>query len=164
MADPAPSLRGVWVTWERQRRNHGIARALGLPLVEVLRSGGRVQRYLGSLAETWRVLRRARPEVLVVQNPSVVLACAATLWGRATGRPVVVDAHNIAVLPERALGISTPVARWLARTADVTLVSNERLAEIVTSSTAAGPSCCPTPCRRCRRALSPLTRAVQAPT
>ena len=82
----APSA--VWITWEQQRRNAGVAAALDVPLYEcALRYRG-LRRYAVSLAWTFRLLRERRPEVVFVQNPSIVLALAAiACTARSSVRP-----------------------------------------------------------------------------
>ena len=79
-ATPAAAPAVVWLTWEHQRRNAGVAGALGARLCEMDLPGGRFRRYLRAVPATTRVMLRQRPGVAVAQNPSLVLAEARALW------------------------------------------------------------------------------------
>jgi len=125
--------RGLWVTWEHQRRNHGIAQALGVPLLELDIKETPVLRYAISLWRTLRALGAHRPDVLFAQNPSLVLALLSVVWGRCTQTLVVVDAHNAAIAPLTAgrRGLLPFLARFIIRRASLTIVTNRRLADAV---------------------------------
>jgi glycosyltransferase involved in cell wall biosynthesis len=121
------------LSWERHRRMDEMCRALRVRLVVLESRHRRVWRYLHLAARTWRELRRSRPRVLLVQNPSIVLAAVATLWRPWFRYRLVVDAHNEAVRPH--IFDVAPirfVSRWLLRTADLTIVTNAALADAVT--------------------------------
>lgn len=125
-------VRGAWITWERQRRNEGIARALGLPLYELNIAGSRLRRYLIALPKTARILHSVRPDVVFVQNPSIVLGLTAVVWGRMHGVPVFVDAHNSGLDPHDS---PRPLLKWIAavvsRWAQFTIISNVNLSSMV---------------------------------
>jgi glycosyltransferase involved in cell wall biosynthesis len=106
--------------------------ALGLPLLVLESRRRRLVRYWTLGWRTWRQLRRARPRVLVVQNPSIVLTALALLWRPWLGYRLVVDAHNEAVRPH--IYDTAPVrvlSRWLLRAANLTIVTNAELAGTV---------------------------------
>ncbi len=122
----------AWITWEHQRRNIGVSSGLGVPLFELAFKGGRLTRYMKSLLATARVLATKKPAVLFVQNPSIVLALMAVVWGRIRGRPVIVDAHNAGLTPlEGRSWLLTRAAAFVSRQASLTIVSNEALAPVV---------------------------------
>jgi glycosyltransferase involved in cell wall biosynthesis len=125
----------IWITWEHQRRNEGIASALGIPFHEFDFTCGRIKRYALSLVKTWRALRSRRPAVVFVQNPSVVLTLTAIFYGWLTNAKVVVDAHNVALvsLATRARSPLSLLYRGIVRWADLTIVTNDALAESVNS-------------------------------
>jgi len=128
------SRHAAWLTWEHQRRNSGIAEALGVRLFEFGVPGPRWRRYLIALGQTLRVLVTKRPKLLFVQNPSVVLAATACLYGWMLRARVVVDAHNGALEPlAGGRGLSGFVARLVARRAHLTIVSNPGLVPLVTA-------------------------------
>lgn len=132
MTSEPVAQRAAWITWERQRRNEGVARGLSVPLIEVLFRGSMMQRYVRASRATIRAVRRVRPEILFVQNPSLVLALGAVLWGRARGVPVIVDAHNSGLQPfDGTSRVLNACAAVVMRLASLTIVSNNGLIETV---------------------------------
>jgi glycosyltransferase involved in cell wall biosynthesis len=128
----SPVTGAAWITWEHQRRNVGVSSGLGVPLFVLAFTGGRLKRYVKSLLATARVLTTKRPSVLFVQNPSIVLAFTAVVWGRLGGRPVIVDAHNAGLTPlEGRSSLLTRAAAFISRHASLTIVSNAALTPIV---------------------------------
>lgn len=121
----------LWLTWERQRRNHTTSAALGARLFEFPSGGSPAARYSRSLLRTWWTLRSQRPTLIFAQNPSLLLANLATVYGRRHRTPVVVDAHNGALEAARRPNIRGLLARRALRTADATVVSNPALKPIV---------------------------------
>jgi glycosyltransferase involved in cell wall biosynthesis len=128
------SLQGVFLTWERHQRTRGLVAHLGLTLREVVIAGPRYRRYWGQIAQTLHCLRRDRPALVFLQNPSLVLNVLVLCWRAFTRAKcvIVMDAHNEAVEPIivtwwwwRAL------ATWALRKADFTVVTNRFLAEKV---------------------------------
>jgi glycosyltransferase involved in cell wall biosynthesis len=128
----SPVSGAAWITWEHQRRNIGVSGGLGVPLFELNFKGGRLKRYMKSIVATARVLATKKPDVLFVQNPSIVLALTAVMWGRLRRRPVIMDAHNAGLTPlEGKSALMTRAAAFAARHASLTIVSNEALTPIV---------------------------------
>ena len=89
-------------------------------------------RYLLLGARTVGLLVRRRVRVLLVQNPSLILASLAVLLRALLGYRLIVDAHNEAVEPfiNRQRWVKS-LSRWVIRKADVTIVSNRQLAALV---------------------------------
>lgn len=128
----SPVSGAAWITWEHQRRNRGVSSGLGVPLFELNFTGGRLKRYAKSLIATARVLATTKPDVLFVQNPSIVLALTAVVWGRLRRLPVIVDAHNAGLIPlEGRSALMNRAAAFIARHASLTIVSNAALTPIV---------------------------------
>jgi glycosyltransferase involved in cell wall biosynthesis len=74
-------------------------------------------------------LRKTRPDVLFVQNPSLALTVLATTVRPVFGYRLVVDAHNEGVRPfDRPYAVIRRLTRFLLRSADFTIVTNEALA------------------------------------
>lgn len=122
----------VWIAWERHRRSLEMARALAVPLHIVESRLPRLARYPLLCGRTLRLLLRSRPKVLIVQNPSIVLAALVLALRPALGYRLVVDAHNAAVQDgEGAAAALGPLYRLVQRRADRTIVTNPALAEIV---------------------------------
>jgi hypothetical protein len=79
--------------------------------------------------ETVQLLRTHRPELLFVQNPSLVLTVLAVLCRSLFSYSLVVDAHNEGVRPfDRPYAAIRWITRRLLRLADVTIVTNDALA------------------------------------
>ncbi len=132
--EPDPQSRRVaLLTWERHRRTRGIAAEFSLVLRELTTPQGGFARYSRLIPQTFSFLVSYRAPVIVVQNPSIVLAAMVVAFGRLTGRwKVAVDAHNVAIEQLKASGwLLRLVARALVRYADVTIVTNAPLAAIV---------------------------------
>ncbi len=124
----------IWIAWETQRRSIELARAFDCDLF-IFDYSGRL-RYPRSIFKTGAVLLRRRPQRLYVQNPSMVLATLACLYGKLTGRPVIVDRHTTFRLGKKAE--KTPrvllfnlLHRFTIKAADLTIVTNAFLAGIV---------------------------------
>jgi len=129
--------RIVWIAWEQQRRTTELARALGVPLVRELFAGPYLLRIPIVTIRTIAELLRRRPAVVIVQNPSIVLAALACFLGPVLGFRVIVDRHSNFKL--ETLSSTNPkhiIFHWLSRyslrRADLTIVTNFFLAEVVT--------------------------------
>jgi glycosyltransferase involved in cell wall biosynthesis len=118
----------VWITWENQRRNRELSRALGATLFEFEFTGNRLLRYGVSLFKTILTFVKERPTLIFAQNPSLLLALFAVTYGRATGIPVVIDAHNAGLFPLGGQrGWANRVAVHVLRKATLTIVTNDNL-------------------------------------
>jgi glycosyltransferase involved in cell wall biosynthesis len=124
--------RGIWITWERQRRNIGISSALEWPLYEMIDNSPRPIRYGRLIMETTRTLLREKPDVVCVQNPSIILALLGVLCKGIMGYRCIVDAHNSGLMPlEGRSAVLMKIARWIQRGADLTIVTNEEMKTLV---------------------------------
>lgn len=119
----------LWITWEKQRRNSSMADWLAADLHELDHSGGRVARYVALCYRTCLLLIRQRPRIVFFQNPSIVLSALVALLKRLRiiDCKIVGDFHNAGVFPP----YGAAVCRWIARSSDLTIVSNDNLAGIV---------------------------------
>jgi glycosyltransferase involved in cell wall biosynthesis len=128
----SPAAKGIWISWERQRRNPGISSGLGWPLLEILPHRSRLIRYLACPILTVTAILRHRPDVLVAQNPSIILAALAVSLKRVLRYRCLIDAHNSGLYPgeEKHRGAMW-LSRWLQRRADLTIVSNDGLVDVV---------------------------------
>lgn len=120
----------VWITWETQRRNGSMARAVGAEFFELTSKKSRLRRYLELSLKTLKILKRSKPAVVYYQNPSIVLGLLITV-----ARPfffrnakIVGDYHNAGVSPPKNL---QAVSRWIAKQSDVVIVTNEALASTI---------------------------------
>jgi hypothetical protein len=119
-------MKALWITWEIQRRNRSLSRAVGARLHELDEPGGRASRYLKLIPRTFSLVRSEHPDVVYYQNPSIVLAALLAMMKmlRLTKARLVGDFHNAGVNPPAS-------ARWLVpfvvRRTDLVIVSNRNL-------------------------------------
>jgi glycosyltransferase involved in cell wall biosynthesis len=126
--------RRVWITWENQRRSIVLADHFGCDLLLCEQQGP--LRYPRSVLATLAFLIRYRPRHLFVQNPSMLLAAIAVLWGMVTRAETIVDRHSTFLLGrdhERSLQLAVfrLLSRFTLRYASLTIVTNEFLATLV---------------------------------
>lgn len=126
------AVKSLWISWYAHRRSSGLCEAWGIPLEVIPSRYAGPLKWLDQAIKTLRLLRRDRPELLFVQNPSLGLTVLA-VWVRwLFGYYLVVDAHNEGVRPFiRSSGFVRRLTRHLLRRADATIVTNAALAEDV---------------------------------
>ena len=124
--------RALALTWFQHRRTKELCAGLDIELLVLTTKLGGLLRYLVLGARTLVQLARRRPKVLLVQNPSLILAALAAAVRGVLGYRLVVDAHNEAVVPfiNRQRWVAR-LSQWVIRRADLTIVSNRQLAERV---------------------------------
>ena len=126
--------KSIWITWESQPRNRSMSQEVGAKLYELHHGGNRLVRYLVLSGKTIDLIIRSSVKCVYVQNPSIILSSIAIVVAKLCRKPVIVDAHNAGVFPLE--GRSRWLNRWcqsLFRGADITIVSNEYLADYVRS-------------------------------
>lgn len=129
----------TWIAWETQRRTQTLSHSLGcrLRIFDHERLGW--FRYPWSALRTLALLAMERPSLVVVQNPSMVLAALACACKRALGFSLVVDRHsNFLLSPGAAKGakgikgvkraLFLALSRYSLRNADITIVTNPEIA------------------------------------
>jgi glycosyltransferase involved in cell wall biosynthesis len=125
----------MWITWESQRRNRELAKALDCQLFVFEYSG--ILRYPKSIFKTLQLLLRMKPKVLFVQNPSMVLAALACFYKRYIFNVyLIVDRHTTFFL-------NTTNRKWFnylvflmldgftLKKSDLTIVTNKFLSNII---------------------------------
>jgi glycosyltransferase involved in cell wall biosynthesis len=123
---------GIWISWETQRRNYGISKALGFKLFECDIKKSRVIRYLQSICFTIKIILKEKPKIIVVQNPSIVLVVTAIALKAIINFKLVMDAHNSGIIPlDGRIGILLRVSKWIQRRCDIVIVTNLELKKIV---------------------------------
>jgi len=127
--------KGIWITWEIQRRNQGLSSSLQWPLYEIVYKDSRFLRYIKSLFKTTEIILKEKPEIVVAQNPSIVLSLFVLLLKPFSRYQCVIDAHNAGLLPcegkSRMLGF---LARLIQKYSDATIVTNQELANTVSKN------------------------------
>jgi glycosyltransferase involved in cell wall biosynthesis len=124
--------RALALTWFQHRRTKELCAGLDIELLVFTTKLGGLLRYLVLGARTLVQLARRRPKVVLVQNPSLILAALAAVVRGVLGYRLVVDAHNEAVVPfiNRQRWVAR-LSQWVIGRADLTIVSNRQLAERV---------------------------------
>lgn len=124
----------IWITWEKQRRSIELAKKFNCQLFVFEENGA--LRYLTTFIKTVKVLIKFRPKYLFVQNPSMVLATFACLYGSITGSIIIVDRHTTFRLNKPHSGslrifLFMRLHYYTLRSADLTIVTNDFLADLV---------------------------------
>jgi glycosyltransferase involved in cell wall biosynthesis len=91
-------------------------------------------RYLLSAIRTVLYLLRVRPRAVIASNPPIFPGLIAYLYGRVTGAKVVLDSHPSSfALDEtsKVANLTQPLTRFLVPRVQLTMVTVDRLAEIV---------------------------------
>ena len=123
----------IAISWETHRRTRSLCHELKIPLHELTSGKSGLRRYGPLTWRTARVLASARPQLLLVQNPSIVLSCIAAAYrALSPGARLIVDAHNIAIEQLSARSrLLRAAAQLVVKAADRVIVTNTTLADIV---------------------------------
>lgn len=124
----------IWITWETQRRSIELAKKFGCDLQLIEHKG--IMRYPLSILKTVSVISRERPDVLFVQNPSMILAALACICKLVFRYFLVIDRHTTFLLDKDYKNIPWVLmfqflSRLTIRCADITVVTNSQLADMV---------------------------------
>lgn len=125
-------MRSIWITWHAHRRTTGLSAAWNVPLFVVESARSPPLGWLLKSAGTLRLMRRHRPDMLFVQNPSLLLTLLAVVARPLFAYRLVVDAHNEGVRPfDRPGRVIGRITRYLLGAANATIVTNDALAKDV---------------------------------
>lgn len=126
------SIRAIWISWEQHRRTRSIVAAMNIPMFEFHSHRGRWLRHPYFILRTIGTLLREHPNVLIVQNPSILLTMLAICLRPLLRYRLVVDAHNAGVYAcDAAHKKYSAIYPFFHRHADLTVVTNSQLANIV---------------------------------
>lgn len=118
---------GIFISWEAHTRSRSISKALNVELFEIVVSGNNIRRYFISTIKTVLLVRKVDPSVIIIQNPSIVLAVIILLFF-SRHRKIIMDAHNAAIYPlEGRHEILNRFAWFLLRKSDLVIVTNDAL-------------------------------------
>lgn len=125
----------MWIAWEIQRRNRGLADAFGMDLIEygdLDRLGHTLKKYVvGIWRMTWLLIRQ-RPKLVVCMYPSIACALTGVIVGRFIDCRVLIDMHNIGVIvAAENRSLLGKLTRWIISNSDYVIVSNINLTEVI---------------------------------
>ena len=101
MSTQAPLL---WISWENHTRNRSLSAHLNAHLVQLdYPHARRVQRYALSLGKTLCLLWQWRNQVVIAQNPSIILSLLCVVLRPVLRYRLVIDAHNAGFSPKKAI-------------------------------------------------------------
>jgi hypothetical protein len=131
-------MRASFITWYPYcRRSDTIAAALGAPshLIHYLtfkRPSHAPLKYVLQTVTTLKVLRRERPELVLVAAPPIFAVLPVFLYARFTGARVVIDAHT-GLFEHTRWKWLLPLTRALMVRADAVVVTGAHLRDLVRS-------------------------------
>lgn len=126
----------IWITWETQRRNRSISKAINCKLYELnYDKYNAIFRYAASLIKTLLIILKEKPDVVIVQNPSILLALMAVVSKHLLSYKCIVDAHNAGLFPfENKYTLLNYVSKKIQILADMVIVTNDALVDVVNSN------------------------------
>lgn len=122
----------MWIAWENHRRTRELCNFLEVEPHIFVNNAPRIIKHPRFIINTLKTIERHKPKVLIVQNPSILLALVACIGHRIYGYKLMVDFHNAGLIPERRIlkGLGR-IHRFVQREADISIVTNRFLAKIV---------------------------------
>lgn len=125
-------VKKIWITWERHRRTRALADKFDAQLFEITHEGNRIVRYIYSALITFKVLLQQRPDVLIVQTPSYVLAFFAVIYRSFFNYTLVLDAHNgVTFRLEYKSGGLFSLIKYAVSNADLVIVTSESVYPVI---------------------------------
>lgn len=122
----------IWIAWERHRRTIELNKTFSTKLFILESNLPRIFKHPILSLKTWGILHSERPEILFVQNPSVVLTLLAIFLRLVYKYKLMVDAHNAGLIPDHNfLKRFYWIYAFMQRKADFTIVTNRQLAKMV---------------------------------
>jgi hypothetical protein len=121
----------MWISWERHRRTLELCDYLDIKPTIYDNDFPFWFRYIYNSIKSWISVHAAKPEVLFVQNPSIILTFLACMLKFFYNYKLIVDAHNIAIIQENKHKYICSIYRFLQRKSDLTIVTNKALADLV---------------------------------
>jgi len=130
--------KSIWITWERQRRSLELAKALQA-IIHILLPPDFFQgllRYPYLSIRTLLIVIKEAPDVVFVQNPSIVLTALLTAFKNLFSYKLVVDRHSnfkFDTIKSKRLKwkFFHYLSRYTIKNAELTIVTNDYLFDIV---------------------------------
>ena len=124
----------LWLAWERQRRTLELAKHFKCKLIALEYQG--IKRIPLSIFKTISLIISEKPDVLFVQNPSMILAGLGCIYKYFYRKCLVVDRHSNFMITKRKWSFSYKVLflilnKFTIKNANLTIVTNRFIAEKV---------------------------------
>lgn len=84
----------VWISWNDQRRNIGLAAAVNAALYMTDRRSKRLWRLLNEFCKTWKIIKRDKPSICFTMNPSIFSSWWLSILAALYGFRLVTDLHT----------------------------------------------------------------------
>ncbi len=128
----------VWITWNDHRRSRELAAHWGMNYKVFEYSGSMFIRYINLSTKTLMYINKNDPDIIICQNPSVVLSALLAFICNMKKITLVVDRHsNFKIALRKSLfpkwKIFHLVSDYSLRNADLTIVTNREAADYVSS-------------------------------
>jgi glycosyltransferase involved in cell wall biosynthesis len=126
----------VWLTWESHRRTIVLSMALQVNLVILKHSGQHRLRCPELAVKTCGLLWSIDPDLIIVQNPSLILTLLCSLYKILFRKKLIVDRHTnfgFGRAPSLKKSLLTKLSDFTLRQADLTIVTNDFLKTYVLS-------------------------------
>ena len=122
----------IWITWEIQRRNRTLSACFNAKLYELDVHACSLFRYPIAISKTIAVLNSEKPNIIFVQNPSLVLASVSVLIASLFKKVLIIDTHNAGLFPlEGRYRLLNWIASKITSFGDLSIVSNHELEKYV---------------------------------
>ena len=116
----------IWISWNEQRRNIGLAAAVNARLYMSDRKTTRWCRIFREFLESWKLIRRERPSICFTMNPSVFASWWLSLLAKIYRFHLVSDVHSVNI---KITGLRKVLFRMFfnagIRRSDAIIVTNE---------------------------------------
>jgi len=123
--------KSIWICWENQRRNREISSALHIKLYEygeIDSIENPIKKYFKGIIKTKKAIITEKPNIIICQNPSLVLSLFLICIKKIHDLRVVVDSHNAGLFPLNGhFKILNFASSIIQRYADLTIVTNRYL-------------------------------------
>lgn len=122
----------IWIAWERQRRTLELSKELKSDLCIIDIKKRNILRYIESSLMTISHIRTESPDILIVQNPSIVLTFLVAIIKPAFNYKLVVDRHtNFKFDKRKSLNpkwiFFHILSKYTIKKSDLTIVTNKHL-------------------------------------
>ena len=117
----------IWLSWHYHRRSDYLAREFGCAYYHFGTScGNRLCRYLKGIFNTLKIIMKKDPDIVFIQNPSIILAVIAVFIKPFFKYILINDLHTPFIeLPAPMKSLFWKVQHFAIRHSDLTLVTNE---------------------------------------